>query len=187
MPVNALRYCVTLTYKATYQNLPAFATHNRPIKYVGLLLHNLSLWSSFPSPSSTHRDARLLEVQSHGERFPHEYVRIVTRLERAFKFLQLPAVEVGPRPTALPTASATGAATEIGVSVPIYQKKRSVFTGQIIFWYKIFKSTSQTNFRLLTLYGIGLLLIPTSITEKISWHNCTFPGGGAAAEQFLPM
>jgi len=41
------------------------------------------------------------KVEPGGERLPHEDVRVVWGLERLLQLLQLPAVEVGPRPPPL--------------------------------------------------------------------------------------
>lgn len=49
----------------------------------------------------TYGDPALLEVQPHGERLPHEDVRVVAREECPLELLQLPAVEVGPAPPSL--------------------------------------------------------------------------------------
>lgn len=45
----------------------------------------------------TYSDSGLLEVESEGERLPHEDVRVVTGEEGSLQLLQLPRVEVGPR------------------------------------------------------------------------------------------
>ena len=50
---------------------------------------------------STYRDPGLLEVEPHGERLPHEDVRVVAGEEGALQLLQLPLAEVGPGPPPL--------------------------------------------------------------------------------------
>ena len=51
--------------------------------------------------SCTYRDPGLLEVESHGERLPHEDVRVVAGEEGSLELLQLPLAEVGPGPPPL--------------------------------------------------------------------------------------
>ena len=46
---------------------------------------------------STHGDSLLPKLQPQSDGFPHEDVRVMTRMERLFQFVQLPIVEVGPR------------------------------------------------------------------------------------------
>ena len=46
-------------------------------------------------------DPGLLEVQLESDGFPHEDVRIVTRLEHSLQLLQLPLTEVGAGPAPL--------------------------------------------------------------------------------------
>lgn len=57
---------------------------------------NIFLWDTV-----THLYSGLHEVESEGQGFPHEHVRVVTVLEGPFQLLQLPPREIGPGPTSL--------------------------------------------------------------------------------------
>ncbi|GIY71231.1 hypothetical protein CEXT_62991 [Caerostris extrusa] len=131
-PTSAEPQCLIRPLNSPCRTYMLFATEGENRTTIELAKKNCLIRSRGRSESDLH--SGLHEVQPHGQGLPHEDVGVVRGLEGLLQLLQLPPVEVGPRPPplALAAASRTGVVLAVRVSCNTKQNNDVTTTTMVI-------------------------------------------------------